>query len=189
VQPEELALSPVRTHSAESRASEWFDTLFRDHYPRLVGLLARLTGDRGQAEEIAAEAFSKLARRSALLASREDVAAWVYRVATNAGLDALRAAARRRKTEEAAVAEQIRAGAEAGALERLLREERSARVRVILAAMKARDAQLLLLRSGEMAYREIAQTLGIQASSVGTLLARAEREFERRYRARYGDDV
>jgi DNA-directed RNA polymerase specialized sigma24 family protein len=101
----------------------------------------------------------------------------------------LRAAARRRKTEEAAVTEQIRAGAEAGALERLLREERSARVRVILAAMKARDAQLLLLRSGEMAYREIAQTLGIQASSVGTLLARAEREFERRYRARYGDDV
>ena len=189
VQPEELALIPVRTHSAGSRASEWFDALFRDHYPRLVGLLARLTGDRGQAEEIAAEAFSKLARRSTLLASWEDVAAWVYRVATNAGLDALRAAARRRKTEEAAMAEQIRAGAEAGALEGLLREERSARVRVILAAMKARDAQLLLLRSGEMAYREIAQTLGIQASSVGTLLARAEREFERRYRARYGDDV
>jgi RNA polymerase sigma-70 factor, ECF subfamily len=189
VQPEELALSPLRTRSAGSRDSEWFEALFRDHYPRLVGLLARLTGDRAQAEEIAAEAFSKLARRSALLASREDVAAWVYRVATNAGLDALRAAARRRKTEEAAVAERIRAGAEAGALEGLLREERSARVRVILAAMKARDAQLLLLRSGEMAYREIAQTLGIQASSVGTLLARAEREFERKYRARYGDDV
>jgi RNA polymerase sigma-70 factor (ECF subfamily) len=179
----------MRTHSGGSRASEWFEALFRDHYPRLVGLLARLTGDRGQAEEIAAEAFSKLARRSALLASRADVTAWVYRVAANAGLDALRAAARRRRTEEAAVAERIRAGAEAGALERLLREERSARVRVILATMKARDAQLLLLRSGEMAYREIAQTLGIQASSVGTLLARAEREFERKYRARYGDDV
>jgi RNA polymerase sigma-70 factor (ECF subfamily) len=189
VQPEELALSPVRTHSAGSHASEWFEALFRDHYPRLVGLLVRLVGDRGQAEEIAAEAFSKLARRSALLASREDVTAWVYRVATNAGLDALRAAARRRKTEEAAVAERIRAREEAGALEGLLREERSARVRVILAAMKARDAQLLLLRSGEMAYREIAQTLGIQASSVGTLLARAEREFERRYRALYGGDV
>jgi RNA polymerase sigma-70 factor (ECF subfamily) len=189
VQPEELALSPVRTPSAGSRASEWFEALFRGHYPRLVGLLARLTGDRGQAEEIAAEAFSKLARRSALLASREDVTAWVYRVATNAGLDALRAAARRRKTEEAAVAEQIRAGGEGGALEGLLREERSARVRAVLAVMKPRDAQLLLLRSGEMAYREIAQTLGIQPSSVGTLLARAEREFERRYRAQYGDDL
>jgi hypothetical protein len=31
--------------------------------------------------------------------------------------------------------------------------------------------------------------LAIEAGSVGTLLARAEAEFERRYRARYGDDL
>ena len=55
--------------------------------------------------------------------------------------------------------------------------------------MKPRDAQLLLLRSSDLAYREIARALGVQAGSVGTLLARAEREFERRYRTRYGDDV
>jgi len=62
-------------------------------------------------------------------------------------------------------------------------------VRGVLASMKPREAQLLLLRSSDLAYREIARALGVQAGSVGTLLARAEREFERRYRTRYGDDV
>jgi RNA polymerase sigma-70 factor (ECF subfamily) len=189
VQPEELALTAVPASIDRRRSGEWFEALFRVHYPRLVGVLTRLTGDRGQAEEIAADTLSKLAARSALSASREDVTAWLYRVAVNAGLDAVRANARRRKKEEAAVAEQLRVCADAGALESLLREERSARVRSVLAEMKPRDAELLLLRSGGMAYRELALALGVQSSSVGTLLARAEREFEQRFRARYGDDV
>ena len=62
-------------------------------------------------------------------------------------------------------------------------------VRAVLGDMKPREAQLLLLRSSGLAYRELAQTLGIQPGSVGTLLTRAEAEFERRFRARYGDDV
>jgi len=185
VQPEELALSPVRAFANPG----WFEALFRAHYPRLVGLLAHLIGDRAQAEEIAADAFSKLARRSALFATRGDVTAWVYRVATNAGLDALRANSRRRRKEEAAGAERLRTAAEPGALEEIISRERAARVRAVLGSLKPRDAQLLLLRSGGMAYRDIAQALGVQASSVGTLLARAEREFERQYRVRYGDDL
>jgi len=59
----------------------------------------------------------------------------------------------------------------------------------VLSALKPRDAQLLLLRTGGLSYREIAQALGMPASSVGTTLARAEREFERKYRARFGDGL
>jgi len=62
-------------------------------------------------------------------------------------------------------------------------------VQEVLGALKPRDAQLLLLRADGLAYRELAESLGIQATSVGTLLARAEAEFERKFRARYGDDV
>jgi RNA polymerase sigma factor (sigma-70 family) len=186
VQPDELAITPF---GAGSLTGDWFEPLFRQHYPRIVALLARLTGDRAQAEEIAADTFSKLARRSVLLASREDVTAWIYRVAANAGMDAVRANARRRRKEQAASRERLRMGGEAGALDLLLREEREARVRSILAELKPRDAQILLMRSSGLAYREIAQTLGLAASSVGTVLARAEREFERRFRGRYGDDV
>ena len=191
VQPaEEIALEPAGTDaSRDSRTGAWFDALFREHYPRMVGMLARLTGDRAHAEEIAADVFCKLARRPALLQSRDQITAWAWRVATNAGLDALRLNSRRRKWEQAAGAESLRASEPAGALDEMLRNERCARVRTVLAALKPRDAQLLLLRSSGLAYRELAQTLGIEARSVGTLLARAEQAFERKFRMRYGDEV
>ena len=187
VQPaEEFALTPA---DAGPDTGAWFEGIFRQHYPRIVGLLARLTGDRGQAEEIAADVFSKLSRQPATLREREDITPWIYRVATNAGLDALRSNWRRRKREEEAGVARLRAGGPSNALDGMLREERCARVRDVLGALKPRDAQLLLLRADGLAYCEVAGTLGIQPGSVGTLLARAEAEFERRFRARYGDDV
>jgi RNA polymerase sigma-70 factor, ECF subfamily len=189
VQPaEDVVLNPTGIRPLrDTSAGDWFDALFQSHYPRVVGMLARLMGDRGQAEEIAADAFCKLARQSSK-GDSEGLTAWVYRVAINAGLDAARSNARRKRREEAAGTESLR-NTGPGALDQLLQRERCARVKDVLGALKPRDAQLLLLRAGGMAYRELAQTLGIQAASVGTLLARAEAEFERRYRARYGDDT
>jgi len=191
VQPaEEFALNPADAGSTgDSRSTAWVEVLFRAHYARITSMLARLTGDRGQAEEIAADVFQKLAQRPALLESRDDLTAWMYRVATNAGFDALRMNSRRRKREEAAGVNGIHAVTPDSALDEMLREERCARVRRVLSDMKPREAQLLLLRSSGLAYREVAQTLGIQPGSVGTLLARAEAEFERRFRTRYGDDI
>jgi RNA polymerase sigma-70 factor (ECF subfamily) len=176
----EMALMP---------AGVWFDVLFREHYPRVVALLARLTGDRSQAEEIAADVFCKVSQRGALGLDRDNPAPWIYRVATNAGLDAMRSNSRRRKREETAGAESLRAGRSDDALDAMLREERCARVREVLGGLKPRDAQLLLLRAEGLAYRELAEALALNPGSVGTLLARAEAEFERRFRARYGEDV
>lgn len=178
----ELALTPTG-------AGDGFESLFHEHYPRIVGMLARLTNDRGQAEEIAADVFCKLSRRSTLFQRGDSLTPWIYRVATNAGLDAWRSNSRRRRREQSAQAEELRLTAPADALGDLLREERCARVRTVLAEMKPRDAQLLLLRANGLAYRELAETAGIHPNSVGTLLARAEAEFERRYRACFGDDL
>ena len=189
VQPaEDLALDMAARRPAAGCVSGWFDALFQEHYPRVVGMLARLMGDRGAAEEIAADVFSKIAGR-ADLPQAADMTAWVYRVAANAGLDALRSAARRRRREQEAGVESMRTAATEGALDELLRAERCARVRSVLALLKPREAQLLLLRANGLAYRELAAALGIQPASVGTLLARAEAEFERRFRARYGGDA
>ena len=185
---EEIALDPAGIGPLRETCAEgWFDAVFQTHYPRVVGMLGKLMGDRAQAEEIAADAFCKLARQR-FKGDGEGLTAWVYRVAINAGLDAVRSNTRRKRREEAAGAQSSGTTAPV-ALDILLRQERCDRVQGVLSALKPRDAQLLLLRSGGMAYRELGQTLGIQAGSVGTLLARAEAEFERRYRARYGDDV
>ena len=191
VQPaEEIAIDQAGASvGRNSRTGSWFDALFREHYPRMVGMLVRLTGDRGRAEEIAADVFCKLARRPALFQSRDGLTAWAWRVATNAGLDALRLTSRRRRWEQAAGAENLRVSEPVGALDEMLHDERCGRVRTVLAALKPRDAQLLLLRADGLAYCELAQTLGIEARSVGTLLARAEQAFERKFRMRYGDEV
>jgi RNA polymerase sigma-70 factor (ECF subfamily) len=104
-------------------------------------------------------------------------------------LDALRLNSRRRRWEQAAGVESLRTSEPVSALDEMLRDERCGRVRTVLAALKPREAQLLLLRANGLAYRELAQTLGIQPRSVGTLLARAEQAFERKFRLRYGDEV
>ena len=160
-----------------------FDALFREHYPRVVAMLARLTGNRAQAEDLASDVFYKVSQRGPAEVP------WIYRVATNAGLDALRSNARRRKQEEAAGVETVRSAENRNALEEMLRREKRDRVRTVLGELKPRDAQMLLLRAEGWAYRELAETLGIHPGSVGTMLARAEAEFERKFRARYGDDV
>jgi RNA polymerase sigma-70 factor (ECF subfamily) len=165
----------------------WFDAIFREHYSRVVALLARLTGDRAQAEEIAADVFCKVSQRGRMALGGDDPAPWIYRVATNAGLDALRSNTRRRRREEAAGIESVRLAGQQSALDEVLREEQCARVRDVLGGLKPRDAQLLLLRAEGLAYRELAEALGMQPGSVGTLLARAEAEFEKRFRSRYGD--
>ena len=171
--------------AAVARAID-FDALFREHYPRVVALLARLTGDRAQAEELASDVLRKLSQRGP---SGEEAAPWLYRVATNAGLDAIRVNSRRRERERQAYLERMRTAPGDGALDQMLREEQRGRVQSVLAEMKPRDAELLLLRQDGMAYKELAQALGVQASSIGTLLARAEGDFERRFRTRFGEGI
>jgi RNA polymerase sigma-70 factor (ECF subfamily) len=189
VQPEEIALDPAGAAAGEERTTVSVEALFREHYARMVGMLTRLTGDRAHSEEIAADVFHKLSQRPALLKGAADLTAWIYRVGTNAGFDALRTNSRRRKREEEAGQAGIHAAPAPDALASMLAEEKRARVREVLASMKPRDAQMLLLRASGLAYRELAATLGIEAGSVGTMLARAEADFERKFRARYGEQV
>jgi RNA polymerase sigma-70 factor (ECF subfamily) len=174
---------------ARAEPAPALEEIFREHHQRIVGMLARLTGDRQQAEDIAGDIFCKLARRPAALRKRDSLTAWMYRVAANAGFDALRRRSRQRRREEEAGVETLRLAAPGDALQDALREERQACVRAVLEGLKPRDAQLLLLRSSGLAYREIAQALGVGLGSVGTLLARSEAEFERKFRARYGDGL
>src|SRR6266566_4691396 len=57
-------------------------------------------------------------------------------------------------------------------------------VRSILADLPERQQVYLLLRSIGLSYAEIAQATGVATASVGALLARAEREFRRKYHER-----
>ncbi len=49
--------------------------------------------------------------------------------------------------------------------------------------MAERARACLILRHSGMSYAEIAAALGVSPGSVGTILARAERDFQRRWLA------
>jgi len=71
----------------------------------------------------------------------------------------------------------------AGPLDELLREEKRQRVRAVLVLIKPAQAQLLVLRASGLSYKELAETLDVKVSGIGTMLNRAEAEFRNRYLA------
>jgi len=70
----------------------------------------------------------------------------------------------------------------------LERQRTIARVRGALDALSARDRALLLMREEGFSYAEIAEAVDVKATSVGTLLARAQQRFVQIYEPEGADD-
>jgi RNA polymerase sigma-70 factor (ECF subfamily) len=160
-----------------------FEALFQQHWSRLCAVLYRLVGDWAEAEDLALEAFVRLYRRPP--AEQRNLGGWLYRVATNMGLNALRSRQRRSQHEQQAGALDIQANYPDDPAAALESEQEREQVRTALRRIKPRSAQLLVLRHSGLSYAEIANALEISPGSVGTLLARAEQEFEKAYRKLY----
>ncbi len=159
-----------------------FEAVFLEHFPRVVGILTRMLSDRNQAEEIAGEVFWRLFQHERKLLLSGNIAPWLYKTATRAGIDAIRASTRRSRYEQAAVLDnRANVFEEGGQLKNLLRAEDRARVRTVLSKMKPAQAQLIVMRADGASYKELAEAIGVAVSGVGTLLIRAEAEFRRRY--------
>jgi RNA polymerase sigma-70 factor (ECF subfamily) len=164
-----------------NRTKTQFDATFLEHWSPVYRVLVRLVGDHAEAEDLALETFWRLASRERAPRQESNLGGWLYRVATNLGLNALRARKRRQQHEldagrwdsETRVSDPAQVVAD---------EEERACVRAVLGGMETRQAQLLMLRYSGLSYAELATALNIAPASVGTLLARAEREFESRYR-------
>jgi len=165
-----------------------FEALFVKHYARVLGVSYRLVGDRGLAEELANDVFWKLHRQPWLAESDGNVGGWLCRTATNLGIDYLRAAARRRRHEEAAGRQTAESGPSPDPLVDVLRAERAGRVRAVVARLKPAHAQILILRASGLSYRELADSLGVKLGTVGTMLVRAENAFQKRFRRMYGHE-
>jgi len=162
-----------------------FETLFLKYYPRVVGVLYRLVGERGPAEELANDVFWKLHRQSWFAESDGNVGGWLFRTATNLGIDHLRAEARRRKREEAAGRYLTESSTYPDPLAEVLRAERALRIRAVLAGLKPAHARVLILRASGLSYNELADSMGVKRGTVGTMLVRAEAAFQKRFRRIY----
>jgi RNA polymerase sigma-70 factor, ECF subfamily len=167
-------------------ASTWaeaeFETIFREHFARMVRVIRRVLRSDAEAEEICAEAFLKLYRMGPGGIAEGAAGAWLYRVATRSAVDRLRRQKRRGAEEQLdAGRSDIADDLESDPLFLLVRAERIAEVRLALARLKIEKAQVLLLRHSGLSYQEIAAAVRIKPASVGTMLARAEAEFSKLY--------
>ena len=179
-----LTAEQLKRKSAQDAESA-FEAVFQEHWRRVYALLYNLVGEGDEAEDLALETFWRLYRLPPRLAQEESLGGWLYRVATNLGLNALRARKRRQRYEEQAgytSALELQGSLPGDPAEEVEQVIERGRVRQTLAQMKPRSAQLLVLRHSGFSYAEIAAALGIARASVGALLARAEREFEARFK-------
>jgi RNA polymerase sigma-70 factor (ECF subfamily) len=157
------------------------ETVFRAQYERIVHVITRVVRDPARAEELAVEVFLKL--WSDRETHGEKTNGWLYRVALRMGLDELRRQTRKARYEQllgfgfgVRTPEEIRATT-----------EEQERVRLVLGVIRRRYAELLLLRSDDLSYEEIASTLDLNPGSIGTLLSRAQQAFRKEYIERYGE--
>jgi RNA polymerase sigma-70 factor (ECF subfamily) len=171
---------------AEEDAAVAFEAIFHEHWTRVYAVLFRLVGDQAEAEDLALEVFWRLYRRPPAHEHGNNLSGWLYRVATNLGNNALRAFKRRQRYEEEAGRRVLEAAAAPDPDIAAGRAEERQQVRRVLAQMKPRSAQLLILRHSGLSYAELAAALGVAPGSIGTMLARAEREFEAQYRVLEG---
>jgi len=159
-----------------------FEATFRAQYGRIARVIARVVKDPARAEELAVEVFLKFWRSPR--AHGENAEGWLYRTAVRQGLDELRHRTRRSRYErllgfgpKVPTPEDVRTASE---------EQEG--VRLVLAALEPRPAELLVLRSQGLSYEELAAALELNPASIGTLLTRAQDAFRKEYIKRYGTE-
>ena len=159
------------------------ESLFHLHYSRIARTIARIVNNPGRTEELAADVFWKFLNSPR--SHEGNVAGWLYRTAIRKGLDELRQQRRREKYERL-----LFFFTAAPSPEQLHRaSEDQLRVRRVLGTLKPRDSEILILRSEELSYQEIAEVLDVNDTSIGTLLRRAQDAFRKEYIKRYGKPI
>jgi RNA polymerase sigma-70 factor, ECF subfamily len=139
-----------------------FEQIVRLHQQSVWRFLRRLLGDAATAEDITQETFLRVHRRLPDYAFRSSFTAWVFRIARNAGIDELRARARRDRLAPALAASPSTAPATTG---------RAGEARVELEAALAtlpvdlREALLLIEVLG-LRYAEAATVLSVPVGTV-----------------------
>jgi len=176
-----LKTDVLETAEAESVSSR-FEALFMQHWAQVYRLLYRLVGDPAEAEDLALETFVRLYQRYPPRETEFNLGGWLHRVATNLGLQSIRSWKRREHYELTAGKYALEEVPEDRPAELVARAEERRFVRLALAQMNERQSRLLILRYSGLSYREIAKALDLAPASIGPLLLRAEREFEKRYR-------
>lgn len=147
------------------------DRWYREHYPRIRRMAARLLGDDAAAEDAAQEALVRAWNRRDVL-DPADIGAWMWQVARNLCLDALRRRRRQVSIERLPDVHDPHADPTPGVE---TAEERRA-VRLALGRLNIRHREALVLRDVEgIEYETLASRFGMSYGATRAMLMRARR--------------
>jgi len=145
---------------------EAFDLIVERHRRTVYQLCYRFVANHEDASDLTQDVFVRAYRGLRTFRGHSSLGTWLYRIGVNVCLN--RVSARTLPTEPIADRQFIDQAGDTGS-DRLLREERQARVRAAIAQLPRKQRATLILRMyREMSHQEIADTLG---SSVGAVKA------------------
>ena len=145
---------------------EAFDVIVARHRRTVYQLCYRFVGNHEDASDLSQDVFLRAYRGLRSFRGQSSLATWLYRIGVNVCLN--RVSAKKPLSESIADRQFVDEAAES-APERLLKDERGARVRAAIAQLPRKQRATLVLRMyHEMSHQEIADVLG---SSVGAVKA------------------
>ncbi len=154
---------------AERAEIDW-DAVYREELPRIYNFFRYRFGNRSSAEDLTSVTFEKAWRaRHRYRQERAAVSTWLLAIARNVAVDHLRQLRPEIPLDEAEAGARDDETPETAAL----RTSQHRRLWSLLAALPAREQELLSLKYGAGATnRAIANLTGLSESNVGTILHR-----------------
>ncbi|HUF03846.1 MAG TPA: sigma-70 family RNA polymerase sigma factor [Aridibacter sp.] len=163
-----------------------FDEAFTLHNRTVFRAACAIVRDAGLAEDITQEVFIRLYKNLESITSEEMLKPWLVRVAINLSKNTIRGNTRANTREENYVKEHSETEEMTAEIE-LERQETVGEVNTALKKVKEPLRSCLILKHQGMSYREIAESLSLTETSIGTYIARGKKEFIRYYGKIGGD--
>jgi RNA polymerase sigma-70 factor, ECF subfamily len=160
-----------------------FEELVELYQHRLVAVMNHLVGNAEEAEDLAQEVFLRVYRARKKYLPRSKFSTWLFTIANNLALNALRARKRKPVVSLPArdsgplgprPAERLVADRGTGPMQRMQQQELAALVRQALEGLNERQRMAVVLNKFEdMNYAEIGEVMGLTTKAVKSLLSRA----------------
>jgi RNA polymerase sigma-70 factor (ECF subfamily) len=160
-----------------------FEELVELYQNRLVAVMNHLVGNAEEAEDLAQEVFLRVYRSRKKYRPRSKFSTWLFTIANNLALNALRSRQRKPTVSLPAQdsgplgprpAEQLVPDRGSGPMRRLERQELTDLIRRALEELNERQRMAVVLNKFEdMNYAEIAEVMGLTTKAVKSLLSRA----------------
>ena len=180
--PTEIFVDSMSEQTAAAALKETigFEEAFTLHHLTVFRAARSVVHDPGLAEDVTQEVFIKLYKNMDSLSNLEMLRPWLIRVALNVARNTIRGNIRANTRDENYVKETVENAVFSVESEFEQKSEVS-EINRALNKVKEPLRSCLVLKQQGLSYREIAESLSLNESSIGTYVARARAEFMRFY--------